>query len=390
MFIAGVLVAERLNAPQATVNALAAAFVLLRIGFIGAYLAKSRQHAVDPLDARARLQRGPVLRRLKRRMTSHPGLLCGALVAGLLSGCAFLGPPDLDPTPLEAGRLPTPDITVQISQLGPCTDSPDHTLSLDSSRPVTVLVHGCKGSAGRFRSLAQLYAFHGQQAICFNYDSRGSLLQGAAQLSAAVGALAGKMRNRDVTVIGHSMGGLVARKAMEGERRTEWEREGVSVNLVTVSAPISGIARADPCGYRSLHWASLGTVPLACWAVTGDNWLEITASSDFIRRPGPLVASVRRYVKVVTDERDACRRRDAAGACLESDHIFSLAEQYQPIIDRYPVLTNVQVAAGHVGIVGYKDVAPRQLVSILQQQGLLAATSAAREGALQRLMAELY
>lgn len=253
-----------------------------------------------------------------------------------------------------------------------------------------MLVHGCKGSAGRFRSLAQLYAFHGQQAICFNYDSRGSLLQGAAQLSAAVGALAGKMRNRDVTVIGHSMGGLVARKAMEGERRTEWEREGVSVNLVTVSAPISGIARADPCGYRSLHWASLGTVPLACWAVTGDNWLEITASSDFIRRPGPLVASVRRYVKVVTDERDACRRRDAAGACLESDHIFSLAEQYQPIIDRYPVLTNVQVAAGHVGIVGYKDVAPRQLVSILQQQGLLAATSAAREGALQRLMAELY
>jgi len=29
-----------------------------------------------------------------------------------------------------------------------------------------VLVHGCKGSAGRFRSLAQLYAFHGQQAVC--------------------------------------------------------------------------------------------------------------------------------------------------------------------------------------------------------------------------------
>ena len=39
VFIAGVLVAERLNAPQATVNALAVAFVLLRVGFIGAYLA---------------------------------------------------------------------------------------------------------------------------------------------------------------------------------------------------------------------------------------------------------------------------------------------------------------------------------------------------------------
>ena len=318
------------------------------------------------------------------------GILFGALLASLLSGCASLRPPDLDPTPLEAGGLPTPDITVKLPQLGPCTDASDHAFSLDSSKPVTVLVHGCNGSAGRFRSLAQLYAFHGQQAICFNYDGRASLPHVAEQLANAVGALAGKMRNRDITVIGHSMGGLVARKAMEGERRTDWERDGVNVNLVTVSAPLSGIAVANTCGYRSLHWASLGTVPLICWAVTGDNWHEITASSDFIRRPGPLLASVRRYVKVVTDERDACRRRDPGGACLESDHIFSLAEQYQPIIDGYPRLANVQVAAGHVGIVGYKGVAPRQLVSILQQQGVLAVTAAGREGALEQLMTALY
>lgn len=39
LFIAGVLVAQRLGAPQGTVNALAVAFVLLRVGFIAAYLA---------------------------------------------------------------------------------------------------------------------------------------------------------------------------------------------------------------------------------------------------------------------------------------------------------------------------------------------------------------
>jgi uncharacterized MAPEG superfamily protein len=39
VFIAGVLVAQRLGASQDTVNALAIAFVLLRVGFIGAYLA---------------------------------------------------------------------------------------------------------------------------------------------------------------------------------------------------------------------------------------------------------------------------------------------------------------------------------------------------------------
>ena len=292
--------------------------------------------------------------------------------------------------PWRPAGSPLPTLRVQIPQLGPCTDAQDQTFSLDSSKPVTVLVHGCNGSAGRFRSLAQLYAFHGQQAVCFSYDDRASLVRSSEQLAAALGALAERMSNRDITVIGHSMGGLVARKAMEGEHRTEWKRDQVNVNLVTVSAPVAGIAAANPCGNRGLHWASLGMVPLACWAVTGDNWYEITASSDFIRRPGQLVASVQRYVKVVTDERGTCRRRNAAGACVESDHIFSLAEQYQPIIDGYPRLTNVEVAAGHVEIVGYKGVAPRQLVSILQQQGLLAATPAGREGALDRLMAELY
>lgn len=39
LFIAGVLVAQRLGAPQGTVDALAVAFVLLRVGFIAAYLA---------------------------------------------------------------------------------------------------------------------------------------------------------------------------------------------------------------------------------------------------------------------------------------------------------------------------------------------------------------
>lgn len=318
------------------------------------------------------------------------GTISVALLASLISACTFLQPQNFDPSPLEPGRLPAPDITVQLPQLGPCTDGQEQAFDLDSSKPVTILVHGCNGSAGRFRSLAQLYAFHGQQAVCFSYNDRASLVLGAEQLTSAIGALAEKMSNRDITIIGHSMGGLVARKAMEGEHRTEWEGNGLNVNLVTVSAPVSGIAAATPCGYRSLHWASLGLVPLTCRAVTGDNWYEITDSSDFIRRPGPLIASVQRYVKVVTDERKACRRRDAAGTCVESDHIFSLAEQYQPIIDSYPRLTNIQVEAGHVEIVGYKGVAPHQLISILQQQGLLAATPAERELALQVLMAKLY
>ena len=39
IFIAGVLIAQRLAASQATVDGLAIAFVLLRVGYVGAYLA---------------------------------------------------------------------------------------------------------------------------------------------------------------------------------------------------------------------------------------------------------------------------------------------------------------------------------------------------------------
>jgi pimeloyl-ACP methyl ester carboxylesterase len=314
-----------------------------------------------------------------------------ACASAILAGCVVYSPAHVpDPQPLDPGRLPVADVAVRIPGLRPCTDSPDPTLRFNSSHPVAVLVHGCNGSAGNFRALAQLYAFHGQQAACFTYDGRDSLVVSSGQLIAAVDELGGHILDRRVTVIGHSMGGLVARKAMEADRRGEWRRGDANLTLLTVSAPIAGIAAAGPCGIKALHWLSFGTVPALCWYISGANWFEITAPSEFIRRPGPLLPAVQRYLKIVTDERGTCRRSSESGACLESDHIFSLAEQYQPVIDRYPQLTNVEVKAGHVEIVGYRRVAPRKLLGILQEQGMLAPTPPERRSALERLLAELY
>lgn len=321
-------------------------------------------------------------------MTRGPSSFLFVLLFAL-SGCAASPAYVPDSQPLDPARLPSPNAALKVANLGPCTDSPDRTLNINTDHPVTVLVHGCKGSAGRFRSLAQLYAFHGQQAVCYSYDDRDSLVVSADRLDSALEALSRRVRDRSVTVIGHSMGGLVARKAMERDD-TAPSRDAANVTLVTVSAPLAGIQVASPCASAALHWLSLGAVPLSCWMVTGDNWYEITPASDFIRRPGPLRSSVRRYLKVVTDERGSCRRRGADGACLQSDYTFSLAEQYQPVVDTYPQRVNIEVQAGHVEIVGEKDVAPRKLMAILQQQGMLAPTPPARQAALEKLLAELY
>ena len=307
-----------------------------------------------------------------------------------LTGCSFAPTYVPEPQPLEAGRLPLPDTTVEIKNLRSCTDSPSSVLHFNSNYPVTVLVHGCNGSAGRFRSLAQLYAFHGQKAVCFSYNDRDSLVDISKQLITAIDTLSGHIKNHELTVIGHSMGGLVARKAMELKNSSVLRRDDVKIKLVTVSAPLGGIDVASPCGYTWLRWLSLGVVPGLCWVVSGDNWFEITPQSSFIQHPGPLLSSVTQYLKVVTDERNTCRRPSADGKCLEDDYIFSLPEQYNPVIDSYPQLTNVVVKAGHVEIVGNKRVAPRKLLNILQQYKMLAPTPPQRQAAFERLLAELY
>ena len=181
-----------------------------------------------------------------------------------LVGCTISLPYLPESQQLERGSLPPPDVAVDIPYLRSCTDSPIRTLKFNSSYPVTVLVHGCNGSAGHFRSLAQLYAFHGQQAVCFSYNDRDSLVDISGQLITALDSLASHIRNRNLMVIGHSMGGLVARKAMERDRRGEWQNDDVNIRLATISAPFAGIEIASHCGIKFLHWLSLGTVPGIC------------------------------------------------------------------------------------------------------------------------------
>lgn len=305
-------------------------------------------------------------------------------------GCASSIPYIPEMQQLDRARLPLPDVSISVSNISSCTDSDESSIQIDSTSPITILVHGCNGSAGRFRSLAQLYAFHGQQAVCYSYDDRDSLLNSAEKLAVSLDELANVTNNKSISILGHSMGGLIARKALELDYKKVRPQRNKKLELITVSAPFAGIEAANYCGVRSLHWLSLGIVPGICWLITGDNWYEITSSSNFIMQPKPLQPSVNKHLKVVTNEKNTCRRVSSGGKCIESDYVFKLSEQYQPMIDNYPNVIGVQVDAGHVEIVGDKQVAPRKLLSILQEYGMLSYTSPDRKAALERLLADLY
>lgn len=313
--------------------------------------------------------------------------LPAVLFCAWLAGCAAV-PDEREATaPIDGRRLPAPDVELAIAGLGPCTDAADRTLHLDSRQPVNVLVHGCFSSAGRFRALAQVYAFQGQQAVCFSYDDRDRLSTSAAQLTAALAQLRRHTQSRDLTVIGHSQGGLVARRALAGAAADAIDAD---LRLVTISAPYAGIGAADHCGSRLLRVASLGLVAPICHLVTGAKWSEIHFASRFIREPAALSPRVREFLKLETDERDSCRRHDEHGDCREDDYVFSLAEQRQPAIDgRAPIVVQ-QVRAGHVEIVGNARTVPDKLIAILQQRGFLAATEPERRVAFEALLQRLY
>ena len=306
----------------------------------------------------------------------------------LLFGCATRDRPDPAYYHMEQGKLPVADVALNIPGLGPCTDNPDRTLHLNSSQPVNVLTHGCFGSSGQFRGLAQVLAFQGQQTACFTYDDRDALIKSATALRHAVHQLEEQTDTPQITVIGNSQGALVARRSLT-ELSVAAPKRQATLRLVTISGPFDGIASAETCGRKWLSWATVGLLPVSCYIVTGAKWMDITYSSDFIRKPGALAPEVSSYLKIDTDESNTCRR-EQSGRCLESDDVFSLTEQHNPLVESDSRARRIEVRAGHVEIVGDKRVAPLKLIDTLQAQGILRPTSPDRASAFRQMLALVY
>lgn len=305
-----------------------------------------------------------------------------------LGGCASREPLNPAYYHINPGKLPATDVTLNIPGLGPCTDNPDRSLHLDSTQPVTVLTHGCFGSSGQFRGLAQVLAFQGQQTACFTYNDRDALTKSATEMRNAINQLSEQSGIPQITVIGHSQGALVSRKSLTALPVQSPKRQA-DLRLITISGPFDGIASAETCGKSWLSWLSVGLLPVSCYVVTGAKWMDITDSSRFIREPGVLIPEVDNYLKIDTDETDTCRREEN-GRCIESDDVFSLAEQHNPLVDSDTRARTVMVRAGHVEIVGDKRVAPTKLIAVLQEQGVLRPTAPERLSEFRQMLARVY
>lgn len=308
-----------------------------------------------------------------------PGIL---LAAFILSACS---------QPSHPIRFHPGGDMVTIENLTVC-DETHQIADIEPARPLNVFVHGCNSSGGiEFRALARVFEFHGQQTLCFNYDDRESMEKSSARLIRALNALSEKTNIPAITVLGHSQGGLVSRRAFKKDRVDSLSlEEGTDYRLITISSPFAGIIQSADCGKTHLHLATLGITVAVCRMIAGEKWNELYPGSDFIANPGELLPSVRSHLKIVTDERNTCYRSNADGECMEDDFVFSVDEQYYEKVDRDLRLLNVEVKAGHSEIVGNKDVAPEKLIAILQANRILNETRAYQVEELERLLSLLY
>jgi pimeloyl-ACP methyl ester carboxylesterase len=329
----------------------------------------------------------PVINRYLARLSRFSwGLL-------VLLGVACTGAPNsMTNQPLHHTRsLPPPDTELTIAQVADCAYSDDDgAVRLNSGHALNVIVHGCFSSAGRFRALADVFAFHGQQTVCFSYDDRDSLQTSSAQLLIALNTLSAAMPDAEFNVIAHSQGGLIARRALVENREDSLSIGADRVQLATISAPFAGIAASAHCGSPTLAVLSLGLVKPICYLITGAKYREIPATSQFINQPGRLASNVTRHLRIVTDEMGTCRRYNAQGICVEDDYVFSVAEQQQPVVDGDQRVEAVMVEAGHVEIVGDETRIPHKLIDILQRHNILQETATEQKPEFAALLERIY
>lgn len=296
---------------------------------------------------------------LRRGVDPGPALAACVFLGAVLLACA--GPDKSTDIRFGASHA------ASIPYLDDCDDFGTNPLELDPDQPLNVLVHGCASSSARLQSVAGEFKAAGQQAVCFSYDERDTLDSSSVRLRQTLRLLESHQRSKQLTLLAHSMGGLVARHALVNTDPDTSMR----FRLAAVSTPFSGIQASRDCGRKALHVLSLGISVGVCQIVTGSKWAEIHPGSEFTRAPGALPDHVTEHLQIVTDEEGSCRRWGANGECERADFVFSIEEQTNPAVDSDPRVTRVVAMVGHAEVIGLEGRPPVLLTRLLREHAIL-------------------
>jgi pimeloyl-ACP methyl ester carboxylesterase len=153
-----------------------------------------------------------------------------ALDAALGDGCNIDVTPEALVLHFDPQKLPhSLDDAKQATRVFTATAAPEATARqhrhyglllpqrVDPHGTMVVLIHGLDCSRSNWFPMAELLMSEGYQVTYFTYASDGPLEEGAQLLSREMGALREEFPEMTVNLIAHSMGGLVARRYVEGD-----------------------------------------------------------------------------------------------------------------------------------------------------------------------------
>lgn len=189
-----------------------------------------------------------------------------------------------------------------------------------------VLVHGINPDHADLDALAGDLHARGYTVLRFVYDDSDRLDASAGQLARGIEALATERGIKRLAVVAHSMGGLVARRALTP--RHGLGPLGLQVEFMSVASPFGG--------FGSANWSRLD------FGLGRKVFHDLGSRAKFIREPGELLPGVT-HTKVETDEHNRTLRG-------REDDSVPLKSQTQASVDS-AARARHRLALGHVGSV---------------------------------------
>jgi len=156
--------------------------------------------------------------------------------------------------------------------------------SLSAERPLAVLVHGLDSGSDYFGDLAALLEQEGIQVATFDYPNDQEIARSAELFACEFAALRAARGDRQIDVITHSMGGLVARSYVEGPAYA-----GGVDRLILVAPPNHGssYSRWNCCSEIAEHFMLWRNHPSWHWSWpfidgVGEAGDDMQQDSDFL------------------------------------------------------------------------------------------------------------
>ena len=131
-----------------------------------------------------------------------------------------------------AEKIPAEPVTIDVDS---------DWMKRSADRPLVICIHGLQGEASAFDSMRAAMRARGYGTAAISYDDQQSIAVSAEQVSKFTAKwFAGRGRTPDVVLVGHSMGGLVAREWTENPTLPSND----IVSLITIGTPHHGSAWA--------------------------------------------------------------------------------------------------------------------------------------------------